>query len=125
MIIIELKALFSQGKIGSVKIKNRIVRSATYTGSAENGYVTNSLIKYYTDIAEGEIGLIITGIVWWSFPWALVTIFAGLILAFGILPAIPALGKHLEKLAKWLGGFQTIIGLIVLIIGILGVIGYF
>jgi len=68
--------------------------------------------------------VIIAGIYWWSFPWALVTIFAGLILAIGILPAIPALGNHLEKLAKWLGGFQTIIGLIVLIIGILGVIGY-
>ncbi|MBN2603825.1 MAG: hypothetical protein JXA91_06825 [Candidatus Thermoplasmatota archaeon] len=68
--------------------------------------------------------VIIAGIIWWSFPWALVTIFAGLILAVGILPVIPALGKHLEKLAKWLGGFQTIIGLIVLIIGILGVINY-
>ena len=72
------------------------------------------------------IGLIviIAGIIWWSFPWALVTIFAGLILAVGILPAIPAMGKHLERLAKWLGGFQTIIGLIVLIIGILQVINY-
>mgnify|MGYP003565954153 CR=1 FL=1 len=59
----------------------------------------------------------------WSLPWGLVTIFAGLILMVGILPAIPAMGKHLEKLAKWLGGFQTIIGLIVLIIGILGLIG--
>jgi hypothetical protein len=67
--------------------------------------------------------VIIAGIYYWSFPWALVTIFAGLILAVGILPAIPALGKHLEKLAKWLGGFQTIIGLIVLILGILGLIG--
>jgi hypothetical protein len=67
--------------------------------------------------------VIIAGIYYWSFPWALVTIFAGLILAIGILPAIPAVGTHLEKLAKWLGGFQTIIGLIVLIIGILGVIG--
>jgi zinc transporter ZupT len=68
--------------------------------------------------------VIIAGLYYWSFPWALVTIFAGLILAIGILPAIPAMGKHLEKLAKWLGGFQTIIGLIVLIIGILGVIEY-
>jgi len=68
---------------------------------------------------------IIVAILYWNFPWALVTIFAGLILAIGILPAIPAMGKHLEKLAKWLGGFQTIIGIIVLIMGILGVIGYF
>ena len=68
--------------------------------------------------------VIIAGIYWWSFPWALVTIFAGLILAIGILPAIPAMGKHLEKLAKWLGGFQTLIGLVVLIIGILGVVDF-
>ncbi|MCK4364718.1 MAG: hypothetical protein KAW45_01570 [Thermoplasmatales archaeon] len=75
------------------------------------------------DIIIGLI-VIIAGIYYWSLPWALVTIFAGLILAIGILPAIPALGKHLEKLAKWLGGFQTIIGIVVLIIGILGVINY-
>lgn len=66
--------------------------------------------------------VIIVALYYWSFPWALVTIFAGLILIVGILPAIPALGKHLEKLAKWLGGFQTLIGLIVLILGILGII---
>ncbi len=72
------------------------------------------------------IGLIviIAGIYYWSFPWALITIFAGLILTIGILPAVPALGNHLEKLARRLGGFQTIIGLIVLILGILGVLGH-
>jgi hypothetical protein len=46
-------------------------------------------------------------------------IVAGLILAMGILPNIPAVGKSLEKVAKWLGGFQTIIGVIAIIIGIL------
>lgn len=51
-----------------------------------------------------------------------IALVAGLILAMGILPSIPALGKSLEKLAKWLGGFQTIIGLIAIIVGILGLI---
>ena len=60
----------------------------------------------------------------WAGLLSIVAIFAGLIMIVGILPAIPAVGKHLEKLAKWLGGFQTIIGLIVLIVGILGVIDY-
>jgi hypothetical protein len=46
-------------------------------------------------------------------------IVAGLILAMGILPNIPAVGKSLEKVAKWLGGFQTIIGVIAIIVGIL------
>jgi hypothetical protein len=74
------------------------------------------------------IGIILIIVVFWQGYWdslfGMVAIFAGLIMIVGILPAIPAVGKHLEKLAKWLGGFQTIIGLIVLIVGILGVIGY-
>lgn len=74
------------------------------------------------------IGLILIIVVIWQGYWdslfGIVAIFAGLIMIVGILPVIPAVGKHLEKLAKWLGGFQTIIGLIVLIVGILGVIGY-
>ena len=45
-------------------------------------------------------------------------IIAGLILAMGILPSIPAVGKSLEKVAKWLGRFQTIIGIIAIIVGI-------
>jgi hypothetical protein len=46
-------------------------------------------------------------------------IVAGLILAMGFLPNIPAIGKDLQKIAKWLGGFQTIIGVIAIVIGIL------
>ena len=52
----------------------------------------------------------------------LVAIIVGLILAIGILEAIPAMGKHLEKLAKWLGSFQTLIGIIAIIIGIWGLL---
>ena len=74
------------------------------------------------------IGIILIIVVIWQGYWdsllGIVAIFAGLIMIVGILPAIPSVGKHLERLAKWLGGFQTIIGLIVLIVGILGVIDY-
>jgi hypothetical protein len=74
------------------------------------------------------IGIILIAYVAFFMDWtgleSIVAIFAGLIMIVGILPAIPAVGKHLERLAKWLGGFQTIIGLIVLIVGILGVIEY-
>lgn len=49
----------------------------------------------------------------------LTNIVAGLILAMGLLPSIPAIGKDLAKVAKWLGGFQTIIGVLAIIIGIL------
>ena len=73
------------------------------------------------------IGLILIIYVIWMGSWGLfdiVAIFAGLIMIIGILPLIPAVGKHLERFAKWLGGFQTIIGLIVLIVGILGLINF-
>ena len=57
----ELKHLFSPGKIGKVEIKNRIVRSATYEGIANKGYVSDELINLYTELARGGTGLIITG----------------------------------------------------------------
>lgn len=53
---------------------------------------------------------------------SIVAIVAGLILAMGILTSIPAIGKDLAKLAKWLGGFQTLIGVIAIIIGIWGLL---
>jgi 2,4-dienoyl-CoA reductase-like NADH-dependent reductase (Old Yellow Enzyme family) len=60
----ELKTLFSPEKIGNVEIKNRIVRSATYTHTANtDGTVTDELIKFYSELAAGGTGLIITGIV--------------------------------------------------------------
>ena len=62
MIKIELKYLFRPGKIRNIQIKNRIVRSATYEKRAtKDGYVTDRLIKLYTDLAQGGTGLIITG----------------------------------------------------------------
>ena len=65
---------------------------------------------------------IIIGILFFSIPQGLLAIIVGLILAMGILGAIPAMGKHLEKLAKWLGSFQAIIGIIAIIIGIWGLL---
>jgi membrane protein HdeD len=65
---------------------------------------------------------IIIGILFFSIPQGLLAIIVGLILAMGILGAIPAMGKHLEKLAKWLGSFQTIIGIIAIIVGIWGLL---
>jgi hypothetical protein len=42
-------------------------------------------------------------------------ILAGLILCVGIFEALPVMGKHIDKFAKWLGGFDTIIGIIIII----------
>lgn len=59
----DLKTLFSAGKIGSVQIKNRVVRSATFEKrAAKDGSVTDELIDFYAKLAQGGVGLIITGI---------------------------------------------------------------
>jgi hypothetical protein len=42
----------------------------------------------------------------------------GLVLITGILYLIPAVGKYLEKLAKWLGSFQAIIGIVAVVVAI-------
>jgi hypothetical protein len=46
----------------------------------------------------------------------------GVILLTGAFHVGPGLGKYLEKFGTWLGGFQTIIGVIAIVIGILGLL---
>jgi len=65
------------------------------------------------------IGIIALIIGIWELGWmGLMLIIAGLVLLTGILPMIPALGKYLEKLAKWLAAFQVPIGIITIIVAI-------
>ncbi|MFX1364973.1 MAG: NADH:flavin oxidoreductase [Promethearchaeota archaeon] len=48
--------------IGKIEVKNRFVRSAVVTNLAhESGEVSEQLIKLFSVLAKGEIGLIITG----------------------------------------------------------------
>ena len=57
----KLNTLFSPEEIGSVQIKNRIVRSATYTRKSEKyGIVGDTLIEFYEELAQGGTGLIIS-----------------------------------------------------------------
>jgi 2,4-dienoyl-CoA reductase-like NADH-dependent reductase (Old Yellow Enzyme family) len=57
-----MSKLFSPMKIGSLEIANRIVHSATYECMAgPNGEATDQLLKRYTNLAKGEVGLIIPG----------------------------------------------------------------
>ncbi len=55
--------MYSQPKkIGTIEIKNRFVRSATFEGMAtEDGYVTEKHLELYKNLAQGGVGLIITG----------------------------------------------------------------
>lgn len=53
--------IFSPFSIGNITLKNRIIRSATWEGMCDNGVPTEKLIKLYEELAENELGLIITG----------------------------------------------------------------
>ncbi len=71
---------------------------------------------------QGLIGIvaIVVGVLdLWS-GTGLMLIFAGIVLGAGILQTLPAVGEELERLAKVLGSFQTIIGIVTLIVGIIG-----
>ena len=57
-----MNVLFSSQMIGNVELKNRFVHSATYEGMADpDGRVTKKLIKRYSHLAQGDVGLIIPG----------------------------------------------------------------
>lgn len=51
--------LFSEGHIGGLKLKNRIVMPPMVTRFSESGRVTGRLVNYYRRRAEGGIGLIV------------------------------------------------------------------
>jgi 2,4-dienoyl-CoA reductase-like NADH-dependent reductase (Old Yellow Enzyme family) len=54
--------LFEPTTINGMQLKNRFVRSATWEGMARpDGACTYSLIKLMTELAEGDVGLIVTG----------------------------------------------------------------
>ncbi len=54
--------LFEKTSIGSLELKNRFVRSATWSGVAdERGCITQKALELYGNLAAGGVGLIITG----------------------------------------------------------------
>lgn len=54
--------MFEPLRIKNLILKNRLVRSATYEGMADdNGFPTEKLFKLYGRLARGGVGLIITG----------------------------------------------------------------
>lgn len=56
-----MKCLFREGAIGAMTVRNRIVMAAMHLGYAEDGCVTERLIRYYEECARGEVGLIVVG----------------------------------------------------------------
>jgi 2,4-dienoyl-CoA reductase-like NADH-dependent reductase (Old Yellow Enzyme family) len=58
-----MSILFEPIKIKNMELQNRFVRSATYDACTDsNGYVTENQIEVFTRLAQGGIGLIITGL---------------------------------------------------------------
>ena len=56
-----MSVLFEPGKIGNLEIKNRFIRSGTYTALAnEDGTAGDAGIQLIKTLAENEVGLIIT-----------------------------------------------------------------
>lgn len=59
--------VFQSGTIGSLKLKNRLVRSATFESAAtltgDTGQVTDAMLEIHRNLAKGGVGLIIMGIV--------------------------------------------------------------
>jgi len=57
-----MSVLFTEANIKSLKIKNRFVRSATYEGMGTPDWgPSRRLAELYNELADGEVGLIITG----------------------------------------------------------------
>ena len=69
---------------------------------------------------QGLIGVIAIIVAIWEFGSlaSVVLLIVGLILAASIMSMLPAVGKYIAKLTKALGAFQTIIGIIALVVGI-------
>ena len=57
-----MSILFEPVKIGSMTLKNRFVRSATAERAVdEKGFVTDDMLNLYCRLAEGGVGMLITG----------------------------------------------------------------
>lgn len=67
------KKVFEKASIGGIELKNRLVRSATQEMLAKNHQPTPEYYQLYRDIAEGGVGLIISGYMTFSktdFPYS-------------------------------------------------------
>jgi len=53
--------IFSSCQLGTMKLKNRLVRSATMIAAASRGCPTQQYIRMYSKLALGGVGMIITG----------------------------------------------------------------
>lgn len=55
------QVMYTSFSIGGMEIKNRLIASAMFEAGANNGQITEKIIRRYRQLAEGGTGLIITG----------------------------------------------------------------
>ncbi len=55
------KKAFEQATVGGIEVKNRMVRSATFEGTAKDKKVSDRILDMHRELAKGAVGLIITG----------------------------------------------------------------
>jgi hypothetical protein len=55
-------------------------------------------------------------------PTIVVLILTGLVLLRGVLQNIPGVGSSLERFAAWLSGFDVVLGVIAIVVGILQIL---
>ena len=55
-----MKTLFDQTRIGNIRLKNRLIRSATGETLAKEGHLSAELLEVYEELARGGVGTIIT-----------------------------------------------------------------
>lgn len=60
--------VFSSGVIAGLTLKNRLVRTATYEGISSHKEVTDEIVDLYSKLAQGGIGLIISGALFATSP---------------------------------------------------------
>lgn len=59
-----MKVMFDEITLGKIRVKNRLVRSATFEyGADDSGRYRQNMYDIYEDLAKGGVGLIITGMV--------------------------------------------------------------
>lgn len=56
-----MKSLFDKTNIGKLQLKNRFIRSATGDNLVKDGHPTQEMIMAYENLANGGVGIIITG----------------------------------------------------------------
>lgn len=57
--------LFEPGWIGSVRLKNRVIKSPQHTGLANpDGSINERMLRYYKDVASGGVSMVIVEYAW-------------------------------------------------------------